>query len=108
MARDFAKDFYNSPAWRKCRKSFIAVRMSIDGGMCQDCRERPGQIVHHIVELTPDNIDNADIALGHDNLKYVCLECHNIVEHGYGARLPERMVKYCFGPDGEPVPCPPM
>ena len=33
MAREFSKSFYDSPAWRKCRKGYISKRQSIDGGV---------------------------------------------------------------------------
>lgn len=77
MARDFAKRFYNSKAWKLCRKSFIALRISVDGGMCQHCRVELGYICDHIEELTPDNINDPEITLSHDNLQYLCLPCHN-------------------------------
>ena len=77
MARDFAKRFYNSKAWKLCRKSFIALRISVDGGMCQHCRVELGYICDHIEELTPDNINDPEITLSHDNLQYLCLVCHN-------------------------------
>lgn len=35
MAREFAKKFYNSKAWRKCRTTYIEHRVAIDGGMCE-------------------------------------------------------------------------
>ena len=84
MARDFAKRFYNSKAWKLCRKSFIALRISVDGGMCQHCRVELGYICDHIEELTPDNIDDPDISLSHDNLQYLCLVCHNKKTFGSG------------------------
>ena len=49
----------------------------IDGGMCETCHEVPGYIVHHKEELTPKNINNSDVALNFDNLKYDCHICHN-------------------------------
>lgn len=77
MAKEFAKRFYKSKQWQSCRASFISARISIDGGLCQTCHERPGFIVHHKVWLTPENIDDPSIALNHDNLRYDCLICHN-------------------------------
>ena len=35
MAREFAKKFYNSKAWRKCRATYIEHRVAVDGGMCE-------------------------------------------------------------------------
>lgn len=77
MAKEFAKPFYNSKQWKKCRASFIAYRQSIDGGLCQMCKDELGYIVDHKEELTPDNITNSDIALNHNNFQYLCLNCHN-------------------------------
>ena len=75
--KDWAERFYKGSAWQKCRESFISGRIGIDGGMCQRCRQRLGYIVHHRIELTPENIGDAGIALNHGNLEYLCFECHN-------------------------------
>lgn len=42
MAQEFARKFYDSTAWRKCRGAYIQHRMAVDGGMCETCHERPG------------------------------------------------------------------
>ena len=55
MAREFAKAFYKSKEWLKVRAAYIAKRKSIDGGLCESCHEKPGYIVHHKIELTPEN-----------------------------------------------------
>ena len=77
MAKEFAISFYKGKGWLKCRASFIAIRITIDGGACERCHDEPGYIVDHIIELTPDNINNPDISLNHSNLQYLCLACHN-------------------------------
>lgn len=105
IMKDFARQFYYSTAWKKCRKTYISMRQAVDGGMCERCHEKPGYIIHHKTELTPDNITDPDIALSFDNLMYVCHDCHNII-HGYTAEVPERAVRYAFSPDGSPVPLP--
>lgn len=102
MAREFAKRFYKSKEWLKCRAAYIKHRKSIDGGLCESCHEQPGYIVHHKIELTPENINDPDIALGHGNLKYDCLECHN-QENGRGNCEVPGLVQYVFGPDGEVI-----
>ena len=38
MAKEFAKGFYNSKQWKKCREAYIAHRKAIDGGMCETCK----------------------------------------------------------------------
>ena len=80
MAKEFAKAFYKSKAWIKCRASYIA---SVQG-LCERCLEKGyivnGYIVHHKILLTPSNIDNPDITLNWDKLEYLCHTCHNL-EH---------------------------
>lgn len=75
--KDFAKHFYKSRQWHECRKSFIA---SV-GGLCTRCLSNglivKGYIVHHKILLTPENINNPEITLSHDNLEYLCQACHN-------------------------------
>lgn len=104
MAREFAKAFYDSKAWIKCRRSYVSKRRAIDGGMCEDCREKPGLIVHHIVHINENNINDPDVTLNHSNLRYVCQECHNTVEHGYGRVKAADEIEYVFDADGNPVP----
>jgi 5-methylcytosine-specific restriction enzyme A len=83
MARDFAKKFYASTAWRKCRQSYFNYRH----GLCERCSS-PGKIVHHKVYLTPSNIDDPTISLNHSLLELHCQDCHNR-EHNekYGATV---------------------
>lgn len=101
--REFAKAFYHSKEWLKCRAAYIAQRRAIDGGMCESCHEKPGYIVHHKIELTPENIHDPYIALSFSNLKFDCHECHN-AEHGRRpVSIPGR-VELSFGPDGQPSP----
>jgi 5-methylcytosine-specific restriction endonuclease McrA len=74
--KDWAEAFYKSKSWQACR----AAAWSRDRGLCQDClksgRITPAEIVHHITELTPQNIGNPSISLNLDNLVSVCRECH--------------------------------
>lgn len=72
MAKEWAKSFYKSTSWKKCKDSYI---QSVHG-LCERC-EKPGYIVHHKVHLTQGNINNPEVALNHDNLEYLCLDCHN-------------------------------
>lgn len=72
MAKEFAKKFYNSKAWKECREAYITTVF----GLCEHCSD-PGYIVDHIKEITPDNIDDPEITLNHENLQYLCTPCHN-------------------------------
>lgn len=79
--KEFAAGFYKSKAWQKCREAYA---QSV-GWLCEDCLEKgiykPGEIVHHKTELTPENIDKPEITLCWDNLRLVCRECH-AEQHG--------------------------
>lgn len=48
--------------------------------LCERCLRNglvvPAEIVHHKIELTPNNINNPDITLSYDNLEAVCRDCH--------------------------------
>ena len=70
--KEWAEKFYKGKLWKKCRTAFIKHRKDIDGGLCQKCGEKLGFIVHHIIELTPININNPEITLSWSNLQYVC------------------------------------
>ena len=71
MAKEFAKQFYNSKAWRDVRE----LRIGMDRGICRMCG-KPGNEVDHIIELTPENIYDEMIALNLDNLQTLCHQCH--------------------------------
>ena len=79
--KEWAASFYKSKAWQTCRAAYLEQQ----GGLCEDCLAKgiytPAEIVHHIVELTPENINDPEISLSFSNLKAVCRECH-AVEHG--------------------------
>lgn len=71
MAREFARKFYKSKEWKNTRK-YIFNKYH---GLCVECG-KPGEEVHHIIWLTPKNINNLDIALGETNLILLCRDCH--------------------------------
>ena len=77
MAKQWAKVFYNSQQWLDCRAAYIASVY----GLCETCSGRgettPGYILHHMIWLTPNNINDPNISLNHEHLRYECLECHN-------------------------------
>ena len=104
--KDFARKFYNSKKWKCCRSSFIAERINADGGLCQVCGERSGYIVHHKIALDSSNISKPEIALNHDNLMYVCKECHDEFEGHFNDNRPSAKLhlRVVFDEDGEPVP----
>lgn len=104
MPSTVANKFYHSARWQKCRKSYIANRIAIDGGLCEVCHERLGYIVHHKIWIDETNINNPEITLNHDNLRYECLDCHNQEERDGSMRWQERENKYTFDANGDLVP----
>jgi len=82
MSQPWAKKLYNSKEWKKCRKAYIE---SVHG-MCERCMSKgkynPGYIVHHKTWLTIANIDDPNITLNHNNLYYICKDCHEVEHHG--------------------------
>lgn len=81
--KEFARTFYKSKAWRDVREA----AMQRDGRLCVDCMKqglyRPAEEVHHIEELTPENINDPNVALNLNNLVSLCRECH---QKRHGAR----------------------
>lgn len=55
---------------------------------------KPAKEVHHIEELTPDNIHRPEVALNFNNLVALCKECHKARHNNKGRR-------YLFGDSGE-------
>lgn len=70
------KKFYGSQKWRNKAKS-IQRR---DKGVCNICKKLilGRHVVDHIIELTPQNVTDENIAYGEENLQLLCLSCHTI------------------------------
>lgn len=74
--KDYAKQFYLSSAWVACRTAYKKQA----GGLCEVCAKKglivPGEIVHHKIHITPNNIHDPNITLSFQNLELVCRSCH--------------------------------
>ncbi|NFB56748.1 HNH endonuclease [Clostridium sporogenes] len=77
MAKEYARSFYNSKEWIKCRNSFMKSKNYI----CERCGGA-AYIVHHKKHIKPSNINDPNITLSWDNLQALCLDCHNVVHGG--------------------------
>ena len=75
MSKPWAKEFYNSAAWKNTRASFMAYRH----GLCERCG-RPGLIVHHRKALRQQDMNNPKRTLDWSNLELLCHHCHDL-EH---------------------------
>ncbi|MEC2868909.1 HNH endonuclease [Bacillus bombysepticus] len=76
MAKDYAKSFYNSATWRKCKDGFMQSKHYL----CERCGDI-AVICHHKRYITPQNINNPNITLNWDNLEALCQTCHNQEHH---------------------------
>ena len=74
--KEFAKGFYKSQAWKRTQAAYKKQA----GGLCERCKAKglivPGEIVHHRIHLTPENIGDPNIALSVENLELLCRDCH--------------------------------
>lgn len=84
--RSIPKSFYDSPAWKACRATYLQQHP-----LCEDCLMRgiykPAAHVHHLVWLDEGNYLDASVSLNHDNLRAVCVDCHN---REHAAKAPRR------------------
>ncbi|MBS6503989.1 MAG: hypothetical protein KH415_20655 [Clostridium sp.] len=103
MAKEWAIKFYKSTKWLKCRSSYISYRISVDGGLCEACKERLGKIVHHTILLTPNNINNPEVSLNHEYLRYECKKCHDRNEGHFKPRTKVTIDGLKFNEFGELV-----
>lgn len=96
MAKDYAKSFYNSQAWRDTQAAYMASQYYI----CERCGGM-ARIVHHIQYITPQNIQDPNITLSWDNLQALCIDCHNAEHMSSGGACAEGLR---FNSKGELVP----
>nr|DAI53958.1 MAG TPA: HNH endonuclease [Caudoviricetes sp.] len=78
--------FYTSKAWIECRTAYAA---SV-GGLCERCLSNGiysiGEIVHHKIHITPQNIGDPNITLSWNNLELVCRKCHGELHRNRSTR----------------------
>lgn len=90
------KSFYASEEWQKFRIAIIIER----GLRCEHCGQivlKPEELtVHHIIELTPENVHDVMISLNPENVMLVHHECHNKIHNRFGHRA-ERSIYIVFG-----------
>lgn len=111
MAKAFSDKFYHSKRWKRCRTNYIENRRMVDGGMCERCHEKVGEELHHKIVLTPENINNAEISLGEDNLVWLCKDCHfevhrELIMNGFRRKTYRKILQNgCyFDEEGQLVP----
>lgn len=93
------KSFYNSKAWRTLRLNLISERKN----KCARCGETIAYskdiIGHHKIELTPENVHDANISLNPENIEIICFECHNKEHKRFGFNVAKgKQVFLVYGP----------
>lgn len=82
--KQYAEKFYKSKTWNRTREAYAKSK----GYLCEDCLERglivTGDIVHHKIPITQNNIANPDITLDFSNLRLLCRSCHERIHRRGG------------------------
>lgn len=78
--------FYSSTEWNNLRLSIIMDRTNEQGQViCEHCGQpiikKYDLIAHHIIELTPVNVNDYNISLNPDNIMLVHHSCHNAIHN---------------------------
>lgn len=81
--------FYKSREWEEFRVRLIAERTLPDGRLLDEVTgevllRKYDVILHHVEELTDENVDDVTIALNPDNIKIVSFKTHNRLHKRYG------------------------
>ena len=97
-------DFYRQARWIKLRNALLHDRVNAEGLLlCENCGKPIikdyDAILHHKVELTPQNVNDDEIAYNPDNLAFVHARCHNEIHNRFGGRIKtwQRKVYYVWG-----------
>lgn len=77
-------EFYRSDDWESLTQIIKLARLNAEGvNVCEHCGKPIVKaydcICHHVIELTEENVNNAEIALNPDNIILVHHKCHNII-----------------------------
>lgn len=89
MSKETEK-FYWTRQWARTRTAYRKAR----GGLCERCLAKgiiaPGDIVHHKIHLTPENIGDVSLSLDFSNLELLCRDCH-AAEHKDDSRYKTKL-----------------
>ena len=96
-------DFYRQQRWRELRKYLIQERSKYGLLYCEHCGKPIikdyDAVLHHKIELTPQNVNDNNIAYNPDNLILVHTRCHIAIHNRFGGQLKgyQRKVYYVYG-----------
>ena len=83
-------DFYRSQEWVDFRAYLIAERTAADGFVYDEITGKKiikayDIILHHKIELTLENVNDANITLNPDNIQIVSFKTHNEIHNRFGS-----------------------
>ena len=83
------EQFYKSKKWESFRKVIISERTDADGYVhCCECGKpilhKYDLIIHHKIELTDANVNDAHVSLNPDAVECICFRCHNKLHERFG------------------------
>lgn len=82
-------EFYTGDEWQEFRRVIIAERTAADGFVYDEITGKRivkayDIILHHKIELTLDNVNDASITLNPDNIQVVSFKTHNAIHNRFG------------------------
>lgn len=97
--------FYTSSEWRKFRQIVISDRINkADGILYDEFNGKPilqshDIILHHVIELTMQNVNDYSVSLNPENIMIVSIKSHNEIHNRFGGRVQswQRKVYYVYG-----------
>lgn len=83
-------EFYRSKEWADFRAYLIAARTAADGFVYDEITGKPivkayDIILHHKIELTLENVNDASITLNPENIQIVSFRTHNEIHNRFGS-----------------------
>ena len=83
-------EFYRSKEWADFRQYLIAERTAADGFVYDEITGKPivkayDIILHHKIELTLENVNDANITLNPENIQIVSFKTHNEIHNRFGS-----------------------
>lgn len=99
MSSDSLSAFYTGKAWRALLARIRNERVDDDGNIiCQYCGKPIVReydcIGHHKIELTEENVNNAEVALNPENVELVHHRCHNYIHNKLGYKTRQVFLVY--------------
>lgn len=96
--------FYRSDEWKRFRDTIIAERTQEDGYIYDEVTGKPilkayDLILHHITELTEENVNDYSISLNPENIMVVSHKTHNQIHD----RFEHRTIRQVFIVYGAPL-----